>query len=182
MVPAVTSIAASSDTVPCRTYSNSRRSGRPGRIGRLGCLRDLACLSGVLKIKSGVCAGRPLADASVRSPGGPGKRSRVAGDRCVVLRPTAQLARVGWPRSGCAVLGSALLFGGVAGQPAAKFEVLPVGGLQRLLQGGDLLAVTVLELGQLGGQGPHDAAGLVGIGPSFPGRCRGRWGGLLLGS
>ena len=44
MVPAVTSIAASSDTVPCRTYSNSRRSGRPGRIGRLGCLRDLACI------------------------------------------------------------------------------------------------------------------------------------------
>lgn len=82
----------------------------------------------------------------------------------------------------CAVLGSALLFGGVAWQPAAKCEVLPVGGLQRLLQGGDLLAVTVLELGQLGGQGPHDAAGLVGIGPSFPGRCRGRWGGLLLGS
>src|SRR5664280_105685 len=36
--------------------------------------RSEAGLSGVLKIKSGVCAGRPLADASVRSPGGPGKR------------------------------------------------------------------------------------------------------------
>ena len=40
--PVATFIAAMMETVPCRTYSNSRRASRPGRAGICGCLRDLA--------------------------------------------------------------------------------------------------------------------------------------------
>jgi hypothetical protein len=42
MVPSATFRAAISETVPCRTYSNSRRSGRCGAARRVRCLRDLA--------------------------------------------------------------------------------------------------------------------------------------------
>ena len=40
--PVVTFIAAMIETVPCRTYSNSRRASRPGRTGISGYLRDFA--------------------------------------------------------------------------------------------------------------------------------------------
>src|SRR4051794_36045062 len=45
-VPAVTFMAAISDTVPWRTYSNSRRSTRPGRAGRVARVRERACMAG----------------------------------------------------------------------------------------------------------------------------------------
>src|SRR5712691_2353229 len=40
--PAVTSIAAMMDTVPCRLYSNSRRASLPGRPGMSGRMRVFA--------------------------------------------------------------------------------------------------------------------------------------------
>ena len=40
-LPVATSIAAISEAVPWRTYSNSRRAGRPDRTGWVGCLRLL---------------------------------------------------------------------------------------------------------------------------------------------
>ena len=45
MVPVATFIAAISDAVPWRMYSNSRRSTQPGRTGRVARLRDLACMA-----------------------------------------------------------------------------------------------------------------------------------------
>gem|GEM_PF-2158774 len=127
-------------------------------------------LSGVNDLQVGVCAGSPLAVASARGqrawpavmaaawPGGVGPRAD---------------PRDGWMRT----FALPLLPGGVVPETAAQFEVLPVGGLQRVFEGGHLLAVTVFELGELGGQGGHHAAGLVGIGAG----CRGRGRGLLLG-
>ena len=40
--PVATFMAAMMETVPCRTYSNSRRASRPGLPGISGCVRDLA--------------------------------------------------------------------------------------------------------------------------------------------
>jgi len=45
----------------------------------------------------------------------------------------------------------------VAGEAAAEDEVLAVGLLQGLAQGGGLLAVAALEVGELGCQRAHDA-------------------------
>ncbi|MGW7381831.1 hypothetical protein [Streptomyces sp. NPDC054794] len=59
--------------------------------------------------------------------------------------------------------------GGVPGAEAAsQFEVLALGCFKGLPQGLDLIAVLPLELGELGGEGAHDAAGRV------VGRLRGR--------
>src|SRR5450759_5044008 len=44
-VPSVTFIAAISETVPWRTYSNSRSSGRPRRNAAVARLRLLACMA-----------------------------------------------------------------------------------------------------------------------------------------
>lgn len=52
--------------------------------------------------------------------------------------------------------------GGAPGAEAApQFEVLALGGFQGPPQGLDLVAVPPLELGELGGEGAHDAAGRV---------------------
>jgi hypothetical protein len=52
----------------------------------------------------------------------------------------------------------------VAAEAAAQEQVLAVGGLQRLAQGGGLRAVTAPGLGELGGEGADDVAGLVDVG------------------
>lgn len=53
-------------------------------------------------------------------------------------------------------------------EAAAQFEVLALGGLEGLPQRLDLVAVSPLEVGELGGEGAYDAAGRV------VGRLRGR--------
>ncbi|GAA3667390.1 hypothetical protein GCM10022224_034480 [Nonomuraea antimicrobica] len=66
---------------------------------------------------------------------------------------------------------------GVAGLSVAdtttELEVLTVGGFQRLPQGGDLLAVTPLEVGELACRRADDTTGLVGIDSGLRGRCGG---------
>ena len=58
-VPVVTFIAAISDTVPWRTYSNSRRSTWPDRTGRVRRLRERACMQVFSStLNSTVSAGR----------------------------------------------------------------------------------------------------------------------------
>ena len=51
-----------------------------------------------------------------------------------------------------------------AAEPPSQFEVLTVGGFQGLAQRADFLAVAAFELGELGGERAHHAAGLVGVG------------------
>ncbi|MET7517922.1 hypothetical protein ABZS88_31440 [Streptomyces sp. NPDC005480] len=46
-------------------------------------------------------------------------------------------------------------------EAASQFEVLALGGFEGLPQGLDLVAVPSPELGELGGEGAHDAAGRV---------------------
>ena len=58
---------------------------------------------------------------------------------------------------------------------AAQVEDLALGGVECLAKGLDFLAVPPLEFGELGGEGAHDAAGVV-----VRRRCRGRPGVLLL--
>ncbi|HET6353456.1 hypothetical protein [Streptomyces sp.] len=69
-------------------------------------------------------------------------------------------------------------------EAASKFEVLALGGFEGPPQGLDFSAVPPLELGELGGEGAHDAAGRgVGRRRDRPGRmvccwarsCSTRW-------
>src|ERR1035441_7724235 len=67
--PVTTFIAAIRDTVPCRTYSNSRRSRRPGRARRVGCLRGPGLDAGFLIDAEQHRAGRRVAVQVADGPG-----------------------------------------------------------------------------------------------------------------
>src|SRR5258708_12050531 len=90
--------------------------------------------------------------------------------------PTRTCSRV--PRVPGAAVFSALLRYRSLRETAPQFEVLAMGGLQCLVEVVHFVAVASFEVGELGGEGADDAAGLVRVGPlGWPGG-----GDLLLGS
>jgi hypothetical protein len=63
--PVATFIAAISDTVPCRTYPNSRPPGPPRRVG---CLRGLAWMPVFSSMPSSAALGGGMRGTGRRSP------------------------------------------------------------------------------------------------------------------
>src|SRR5258708_32111351 len=69
------------------------------------------------------------------------------------------------PRVPGAAVFSALLRYRSLRETAPQFEVLAMGGLQCLVEVVHFVAVASFEVGELGGEGAGDAAGLVRVGP-----------------
>src|SRR5258708_39449048 len=89
--------------------------------------------------------------------------------------PTRTCSRV--PRVPGAAVFSALLRSRSLRATAPQFEVLAMGGLQCLAEVVHFVAGASFEVGELGGEGADDAAGLVGVG-AVGGRG---WASLLAG-